>query len=414
MSTELPSPENKICLYPFSHLAVDVTGKYRLCCISRGTRHSVNEMSAKEWFHSDYMKYVRSRMLDGQEILECSTCYSEEKIGKISKRLKNRSELNGRDLKSLNAPEIVSVDWRAGNSCNAQCTHCQPQSSSSWGQWSDELLASGIPILKTRQRSLKNGSLDKVIEKNEAENIASAYFAGGEPLTMPGTKDSLACLNSDCVVQINTNLSILRDDFLTELKRFKYATLICSIDGVDQGFEFMRYPLSFKVFQENIDRILAETNCDIFLTFALSYFNVPELSSVLQFAQALTKKTGRVSFDFNIVHWPNYLKVTCASKELRKKWIAPQMNFLKSLQDHTFRAVPNGNELSESILNAAIWISEAEQEPVSIRANSEKYLVWLLKRRPEHINYLERIGILSDFGISGMFEQFKEIGPRFL
>ena len=92
------------CILPWIHFATRPNGDMRLCCSANasgaGENHTIGlvrneqgqpanfgrETPMSAW-NNDYMKSVRTTMLDGEIPASCAKCYDEESKGVASKRM---------------------------------------------------------------------------------------------------------------------------------------------------------------------------------------------------------------------------------------------------------------------------------------------------------------------------------------
>ena len=78
-------------------------------------------------------------------------------------------------------------------------------------------------------------------------------------------------VNPDCEVIVNTNLKKLPDAWKEIIKKFKNLTIICSCDAIGTLGTYMRYPLGWEEFEENVKFVSENAN---FLQFNLVASNL--------------------------------------------------------------------------------------------------------------------------------------------
>ena len=148
------------CVLPWIHMATRPNGDMRLCCTSNasgaGDNHEVGLVKMEdgrpanfgthtpmEAWNNDYMKSVRTTMLNGEIPASCTGCFKEESQGIVSKRIWETGtwhrDDNGVDIPYLieqtqadgTVPEeLVYLDLRLGHTCNIKCVMCSPHDSS--------------------------------------------------------------------------------------------------------------------------------------------------------------------------------------------------------------------------------------------------------------------------------------------
>jgi hypothetical protein len=140
-----PAKGDTFCAMPFRHLCIGTEGTARICCMTGG-RVSDDSMpvslytkSFEEIWNSDYMREVRRKMLNGERLSECETCYKQEAATSTSyRKYVNSLALSDKPLepaliRSANyyveeRPSYMKLEL--GNLCNLKCRMCGPQSSS--------------------------------------------------------------------------------------------------------------------------------------------------------------------------------------------------------------------------------------------------------------------------------------------
>ena len=74
------------CVYPWVQQQTTPTGKVNFCCISmhtfvpkeNGEAMMLDKDSFKDAWNSGYMKDIRKKMMTGQPVTVCETCYEQE------------------------------------------------------------------------------------------------------------------------------------------------------------------------------------------------------------------------------------------------------------------------------------------------------------------------------------------------
>ncbi|EPF19572.1 MAG: radical SAM protein [Microcystis aeruginosa Ma_MB_F_20061100_S19] len=140
------------CILPFSQMTIVNDGKAQLCCrtdlnpMSEGRCLSLHWATCEQIWNSDYLRSVRSQMLAGEKIPDCSQCYSTEADGGTSLRqiMNTQAEqlwrVSGEEGILDKATAIVREGGKApppsalhlwlGNLCNLKCRMCSPMFSS--------------------------------------------------------------------------------------------------------------------------------------------------------------------------------------------------------------------------------------------------------------------------------------------
>lgn len=273
------------CMAPWIHLNVSPNGDVPICCNILNTKETVagniNEKTLDEIWNSDEIKKIRIRMLKGEKISECSSCYKREKISRYSsmrnafndkyynkhKNIVKETFIDGY-VKKRN---IVYFDFRFSNKCNFSCRTCGPHYSSSWEK------KLNLETKKINDISSLIKKTEEMIVSNELEEI---YFAGGEPLINNQHWEIIDILTKyekfDIEIRYNTNLSVLRykeNFFIEKLKPFKNVLVSPSCDSLGIRGEYIRTGFITKNFIKNIKE-LEKNSFKYNITTVLSFFNI--------------------------------------------------------------------------------------------------------------------------------------------
>lgn len=199
---------------------------------------------------------IKSKILAGERADECSACWRLEDLDVRSDRqIKNESfdYHTGRSMQELYNdlmndpdPDFLCVKIDTNNTCNATCVTCNPFASTAWGKLMSKSI---IPI-----RSIEHSSLNL-----NYKDLKSIMFRGGEPLLSKHNFDILDNLhqsgNHSCMVSVVTNGSIWpTQKQLDTLMKFKNLIVSFSIDGVEDVFNYLRYPLQWSDVVANLRR----------------------------------------------------------------------------------------------------------------------------------------------------------------
>ncbi len=131
---------NTYCRVPFDSVTVSPTGRMQLCCEAQWTGGTeITKLkdveSIDQWFNGDYLTGVRKKMLNGERVSECETCYKNESThGSSTRTWHNSKYFEQHD--DVQEQSIKKVDLKLGNKCNLKCKMCFPYASSElWKEW---------------------------------------------------------------------------------------------------------------------------------------------------------------------------------------------------------------------------------------------------------------------------------------
>lgn len=239
MSTFDTKKNPAICVLPWVHEYRDIGGKVAPCC--SGDLLKDNET----------INQTREFMLKGQKPRACNNCYKTESESGWSPRIQVTNDwVNKFGTPDLNNPRLEFVDVRYDPTCNLKCKTCGPHDSTLWQK------EKGIKIpVNTHNKDYLNNIDKKILKK--------VYLAGGEPTFIKGYFTFLQDLynqNPDCEVIINTNLKKLPDAWKEIIKKFDNLTITCSCDAIGTLGTYMRYPLGWEEFCENVKFVSENAN----------------------------------------------------------------------------------------------------------------------------------------------------------
>ena len=309
------------CVLPWIHVATRPNGDARLCCGSNASQATKGILDAglvkKETgepanfgkdtltsaINNEYMRNVRTTMLQGKIPLSCAKCFEEEANGMVSKRVWETLywDSEGIDFKDLIdntqedgtiPPVIQYLDLRLGTTCNLKCVMCTPHDSSRWVQDYDKLRTiTQSPIILQQVNWDKDKFNNYWYERedlwkeifDQIPNIRQLYFAGGEPLMIKEHKRFLEEIvrqgyADKITVRYNSN-GVLVDDSIIELwSKFKEVRLAFSIDAILERNWYIRYPVSWDEIKIALDKLdNTPDNIKVGIACAVQIFNIKHI-----------------------------------------------------------------------------------------------------------------------------------------
>jgi sulfatase maturation enzyme AslB (radical SAM superfamily) len=361
------------CILPWIHFATRPNGDMRLCCSANasgaGDDHTVGIVKMEngqpanfgrdtpmEAWNNEYMKSVRTTMLAGEVPKSCTKCFSEEKVGVISKRVWEtytwmNDEDSGVDIEELvqqtqedgTVPnELKYLDLRLGHTCNLKCVMCSPHDSSRWVK--DQKLIYPMlenPEVKRQMAWEKKDFNNSWHEKDtfwqemnaQIPNLRQVYFAGGEPLMIKEHKMFIEEIvrqgyQDKILLRYNSN-GLLVDDELIELwSKFRKVKFAISMDACGPRDEYIRHPTNFETVERNL-RMLDNTpdNIQISLATAIQVFNIKHLPDFMKWKinsnfkkLNVAEVPGNVQMggglvNMHLLYIPTFLSIQILSKE---------------------------------------------------------------------------------------------------
>jgi len=311
---------NTFCILPWIHFATRPNGDMRLCCSSNssgaGADHTIGLVKMEDGtpanfgvttpmsaWNNDYMKSVRTTMLEGKIPKSCTKCFQEENVGIVSKRIWetgtwyndgiNLPELIENTSTNGTVPEkLIYLDLRLGHTCNIKCIMCSPHDSSSWvGDHKKLYPTLTDPVLKSQmawdrktfnnfwheKESFWKGMFDQI------PNLKQVYFAGGEPLMIKEHKSFIEEIirqgyQDQILLRYNSNGILIDQDLIQLWSKFKKVKFAVSIDACYQRDEYIRFPTNWETVEKNLHLLdNSPDNIQTSIATAIQIFNIKHL-----------------------------------------------------------------------------------------------------------------------------------------
>ena len=338
------NPET-FCVNPWITLHAKILDGYNPCCLFQ---HTIKTNTVEEYIHSAELKSIKTKMLAGEKIIECSTCWKQEQAGHVSKRQRDNKiyynifQILNRNL-DISHGKFVEYYVRLGNHCNLRCTSCNDYVSSGWISENKKF---NIP---TRSVTIIPDDHDvwKHIKSN-AIAIRAIEFIGGEPFMMSiDTQTDLLkwLVDNDhskrIRIKYNTNGTRMPTEQLRYWSSFKAVEINVSIDGIGERFEYLRFPAKWQEVDSTIKYFqqLQKTISQLELTVihTVSILNIGYIDEILNYCIKL-----HLNMFINMLEMPATLNLYNFDANI-KSWIANRIqhidhpdvkNILNNL-DHT-------------------------------------------------------------------------------
>ena len=387
-NTRLGQIQNKIqdkttsptfCVLPWTHLATRPNGDMRLCCSANasgaGQDHTVGlvknengipanfgrETPMAAW-NNDYMKSVRTTMLEGKIPASCSKCFQEESKGVVSKRIWETEDgiQQGIDLEDLikqtnkdgSVPEkLTYLDLRLGHTCNLRCVMCSPHDSSQWISDHKKVFPLFTDSKVKSQMQWNSFTFNNKWHENpdfwkeiyaQIPNLKQVYFAGGEPLAIKEHRQFLEEIiqqgyADNILIRYNTNGTLIDGDIINLWTHFKKVKVGFSIDDTGNRNHYIRYPADWATLEKNLKR-LDDTpdNIHVSIATAIQILNIKTLPEMARWKISqnfrkvnLTNVTGGIQagggiLNMHLLYIPTFLSIKVLPKkdkqEVREKF----------------------------------------------------------------------------------------------
>lgn len=258
------------CLAPWLSAHTFPNGDMYPCCVWHIDKPigNVNEKDLKEIWNDKPLRDIRTKMLNGEKIKECSRCYDIEKTSTQSYRVRiNRQFESSTDMVEETLPDgtvkemkIKLWDFRLSNFCNLRCRSCGIDLSSSWH--SDTIKLSGGDASRKALISINDKVQFMEMIEDQYQYVEEIYFAGGEPLMMPehyAILDKLIEIgNTNVVLRYSTNFTklVFKGKHIFDYwKHFPNLEVLVSLDGVKEKGEYIRKGLKYNELVKNLHEL---------------------------------------------------------------------------------------------------------------------------------------------------------------
>lgn len=262
--------------------------------------HSSGEVQYKPccWYNQDITVQNKQQLDDIREqlnkvnfwILPCSKCKDLEKNGLPSPRL-------DLPIKDYVSQDQIALEVQFDRECNAACITCGEWSSTTWMKYNNKIQNISTQKIKTPD---VDKNIDKILSLTDLEKVGYISMIGGEPFASDTHLKILKSLPEtnlkNITVNYQTNGSIFpNQEILSILDQLKEVIISFSIDGVNEKFNYIRWPLNYKQVNKNIVDFLEIDMPN--LSFSLSHTITPlnifyydEFKKYHDYLQSLTDK----------------------------------------------------------------------------------------------------------------------------
>lgn len=352
------SPSKTLCSFPWRAAAIRPNGLTIPCCRYPHINEPDSFVSSPAVRNTDHWKNIRKKMLNGELVDGCHSCYQDESNGLLSMRqhsLKKFIPIN---------EEIIPVEQLEisfSNLCNLACVHCSSFFSSKW--YSEDVKANRI---------LKSGVLENNFNFStwDLSKVTELKIIGGEPF-MEQEKfiDLLKQLNLKKInLQICTNGTILPNAELKLLIEQCNEVYFCvSLDGLNSTNDWYRWPSKFSKILDNIkifENWWKNNSRIIFIIHhVINAINIHELSDFIEFME---KELSLWKIEWDWIRWPHWQELSALPNSIKIDLIS-KFDYLNSIYiDQNLRPNPYRVSIERLLENSNSNFSELKLEAIKI------------------------------------------------
>lgn len=304
--------ETSLSLHNGGHVSI-CNGSRQMFADGNGDLITLDKHSLEHAWSSPTRKEIVRSLANNIKHENCLDCWLKEEAGFPSMRKIHNQNL-AIDSRLDSQPQVLIL--KPGNVCNLGCRHCDSSVSSGWYQ--DDFQSNYKDLdyeeyLKKFEVTRNSYSIDNAnwnVIKDWSKNVVYWDLYGAEPLLIKPLLDALhepvqSGTADKQSIHINTNGTIWREEFVDLFKNFKSVNLDISVDGINEQFDYLRYPAKFNDVLNNILKYQKLSNnipsIKTSVTVTVSIFNVLDLDKILKFFNDL-----QINCSFNLLHNPEY------------------------------------------------------------------------------------------------------------
>lgn len=372
--------EHSWCVNAFHGMSANNEGSTKMCCMISDSYNDLNtdeqpiyiigESKIQQNFNNPSAQCIRENLKNGVRDDACSLCWQEEDGGRKSKRQRDNErylhEITWEGREEYKG--LAKLELNLGNTCNIACRTCHATISSGWMREEYDLNHSMNVSYKEYANNMKKYHKNYDEESpfwpdliDNLENIKQFDFYGGEPFLSKKMWEVLQiCIDrgyaNDIELHYNTNGTTWPEE-ISLWKNFKQINLSFSIDGIDDTFEYMRYPAKWKTVKSNMNKARefknTYNNMSISWCVTLSPLNIYDLPRIVEEYENNFLDFG---IYLNLVHVPTHFNISIMPSNIKNKitdYLNSQLLSMKSVkyQLSGILGFMNNGEFNESAWN---------------------------------------------------------------
>ena len=357
------------CPLPFNHLYVHPTNMASVCCVFRKEKENDNLPNIKEYenlgdhLNHPFIKDIQQKMLKGEEVEGCSSCYYAEEHGYQSFREREIQTWHIETFRDFTPPDLENpkleyIEMTFGNYCNLACRTCDSNLSHSWIKDETELKKRGLmdskdDIIETLLTGdsvglIKTGMTKRInIEKewhpDDFKDLQYIKITGGEPMLHPDFPKFMKQLqqeNVNCI--IFTNASWLpKQRIFDMMKNFKRLDVFLSVDGTGDVQEYMRHNSKWETTNKSVrawmDWSVISSNVKVSWAPTWSLMNAPYFVETCNWWLGLTEEILRDTtwnlLKTNFVYGPSIYQMSLLPTETKEKLKIQALEYIEELKN---------------------------------------------------------------------------------
>lgn len=323
----------KFCIAPFQSTRQNAYGRTSPCAFGAG-EWRFESLTPEERWNSIELNDMRQSFINGEQPIECDRCWKEEAAGKKSLRQRqleyypNDYEDFIKTNKWLKGPKTAV--FKTSNICNLACRSCAGWDSNTYTKEGQHYAR--IYDTRDSKGNLHNRFIPLAAPKHTdfmsfipiMDNIEKIDFFGGEPLLNTTQLDLLEYLvdqglSKKITLFYSTNCTNKPTERLMKYwSKFKRLEFSLSIDGIEDKFEYLRWPGKWNEAEKIIKQIVGfkdTLDCDVFVLGAPTISNM----NVYYSDELINWHLDNIGhYYINMVNSPGYLSINILPDEVKE------------------------------------------------------------------------------------------------
>jgi len=239
--------------------------------------NTINDMEKSDWL-SNIKIQLKPK--------ECARCFETESVNGESIRI-NAIKFHQQQT----IPNYLSVGGVLDNVCNSACLTCDNNHSTKIGS----LESKTFPIIDNSNN----------FWKLPLNRIVHIDINGGEPSASKNYKNLLNNLPHNVKsIRVNTNCSIFLDEVIDIINKGIKVTVTASLDGINGVHDFVRWPIKWDKFYQNLLRYKSIPDLDLNTWTTVSALNIGDFINIKKFVTQ-----NNINHSYAFLHHPDPINV---------------------------------------------------------------------------------------------------------
>lgn len=295
---ELAKTNPYFCILPFTHSYITTVGAAGLCCVadwSDPIEENVMGKDISEIWEGEKYQEIRRKMINGEYVSQCSTCYDQDNRGGGSDRETHNTHWatqDGWDIDIVKGNTLGTPLWadlRPGRLCNYGCRMCWGAISSTIAkeqqEYPDLELITGEPYMDIKEWIDDENIFDNVTKW--IPNLQTLKLAGGEPFFMPGVLKLIKwCVdtgNTHLHLDITTNGSRTQGKVTRWLEEFRAVDIQFSMCGIGYPNDYIRFGADWIRMDKAYKKYLNNPKIKVHILSTVQAYNAFDITNIMQY-----------------------------------------------------------------------------------------------------------------------------------